>query len=56
MGGKCTNEKTIQAIIDLHKAGLSSKEICDQKGLKLRTAQELIQNFQATGRKSLPLP
>ena len=37
MGGKRTDEKTIQAIIDLHKAGISNKEICIQKGLKLCT-------------------
>lgn len=56
MGGKRTDEKTIQAIIDLHKAGISNKEICIQKGLKLRTVQELIQKFKAGGSKNLPLP
>lgn len=42
MGVKTTDEKTIQAAMNLHKAGLSSKEIYTQKGLKLHTVQELI--------------
>ena len=56
MVGKWTDEKTIQVIIDLHKAGISHKEICIQKGLKLCTVQELIQKFKAGGSKNLPLP
>ncbi|MPC17839.1 hypothetical protein E2C01_010706 [Portunus trituberculatus] len=33
MDGKRIDKKTIQAIIDLHKAGISNKEICIKKGL-----------------------
>lgn len=35
--GKCSDEKTTQATKDLHKAGLTYKEICVQKSLKLCT-------------------
>lgn len=56
MDGEHPDEKTIQAIIDLHKTGLNSKEIYIQKGLKLHTVQELIQKFKAGGSKNLPLP
>lgn len=56
MGGKCTDEKTIQAIIYFHKTGLSSKEICICKKLKFTLPQELIQNFKQAGSKSLSLP
>ena len=37
---------TIWAVMDLHKVGFKSKEICIQKGLKLFTVQEQIQKFQ----------
>ncbi|MPC52417.1 hypothetical protein E2C01_046286 [Portunus trituberculatus] len=52
MGGKCIDEKTIQGIIDLHKAGISNKEINIQKGLDLHTVQELIKRFKAGGGKN----
>ncbi|MPC17605.1 hypothetical protein E2C01_010467 [Portunus trituberculatus] len=55
MDGKCTDEKTIQAIIDFQRADISNKEIYIQKGLKFRTVLELLKKFKIGGGKNLPL-
>ena len=49
MPGKRTDALTIQGIIDLHKAGYSTKEISQQKGVKLGTLQSLIKRFEDYG-------
>lgn len=55
MGGKCMDAKTVQAITHLYKAGHSSKEICELKGLKLKTVQNFIHRFKTVREGKLPL-
>lgn len=54
MVGNHTNSETIQANVDLNKAGHSNAEICKLRGLKLRTVQYLIHRLKTGGEKNLP--
>ena len=56
MPGKRTDALAIQGIIDLHKAGISTKDISQQKGVKLRTVQNLVKRYEDSGGRYLPLP
>ena len=43
-------------VIQCHKLGLSTAEICRQTDVKRRTVQYLVAQFKASGGKEVPLP
>lgn len=56
MRGKRLSSKTIDSVIDLYKAGHSSREICELKGLSKKSVLKLAKNYRIANEGKFTIP
>ncbi|XP_068235511.1 uncharacterized protein [Palaemon carinicauda] len=56
MSRSVVGPQEIAAIIDLHKAGISNKDIAKQKGLGVCTVQRWVKRYEDSGGTCIPAP